>query len=183
MANLLDAEQAVIWRGPLRSKLLGQFINEVDWGNLEYLIADLPPGTGDEILTMTQEMKPQLAVIVTTPQEVSLIDSARAINMAIKMKIPKIALVENMAGMSCPNCGKFIDLFGSGGGRKQAEAMNIDFLGSIPMSIKSRQLSDEGRPVILENGASEVSSNIFDIVRKIEDMCNLMKVKPLFANN
>ncbi len=170
MANMLPPGQAVIWRGPMRSKLLNQFLGDVEWGNLDYLIADLPPGTGDEILTMTQKMEPEMAIVVTTPQEVSLIDSARAISMAKKMNIPHITLIENMSGLICPECGHRIDLFGSGGGIKQAEEMDVDFLGVIPINIEARQLADKGKPVILENAKSDISIAIMGISKKIDNL-------------
>ena len=170
MANMLSPDQAVIWRGPMRSKLLNQFLGDVEWGNLDYLVADLPPGTGDEILTMTQKMEPEMAIVVTTPQEVSLIDSARAISMAKQMNIHHITLIENMSGFICPECGHRIDLFGSGGGKKQAEEMDVDFLGAIPISIQARQLADEGKPVVLENAKSDISIVIMGIVKKIDDI-------------
>lgn len=170
MANILLPDQAVIWRGPMRSKVLHQFLGDVEWGELDYLVADLPPGTGDEILTMTQKMEPDMAIIVTTPQELSLIDSARAIDMAKKMKIPKIALVENMSGLVCPECGHSIDLFGSGGGKKQAEKMNIPFLGIIPINLEVRMLADKGKSIIVENKEADFSIAIFKIIKKIEDM-------------
>jgi len=172
MANLLPSDQAVIWRGPLRSKMLNQFLGDVEWGNLDYLIADLPPGTGDEILTMAQNMKPDMAIIVTTPQEVSLIDSARAISLAKKMNIPKITLIENMSGLICPKCGHLIELFGIGGGKNQAEEMNIAFLGAIPINLEARKLADEGKPIVIENEKADISITIFHIVREIEDLFN-----------
>ena len=132
LANFVPSDQPVIWRGPMRSKLLNQFLGDVEWGELDYLIADLPPGTGDEILTMTQEMEPDLAIIVTTPQELSLIDSSKAVNMAKKMEIPNIGIIENMSGFVCPKCGYKIDLFGKGGGEKQAKEMDVYFLVLCP---------------------------------------------------
>jgi ATP-binding protein involved in chromosome partitioning len=170
MANLLSPDQAVIWRGPMRSKLLNQFLGDVEWGDLDYLVADLPPGTGDEILTMTQNMEPDMAIIVTTPQDLSLIDSARAISMAKKMEIPQIAVIENMSGLICPECGHRIELFGAGGGKKQAEEMNISFLGAIPVNLEVRKLADEGKPVIIENREADISVTIFNIVKEIENM-------------
>ena len=172
MANILPPGQAVIWRGPMRSKMLNQFLGDVEWGNLDYLIADLPPGTGDEILTMVQNMDPDMAIIVTTPQELSLIDSARAISMAKTMKIPKIALIENMSGLICPQCGHRIELFGAGGGKKQAEEMNIAFLGAIPINLEARKLADEGKPIVIENEQADMSVMIYNIVGKIENMFN-----------
>ena len=141
----------------MRSKVINQFLADVDWGELDYLIADLPPGTGDEILTIAQEMKPDYAVIVTTPQEVSVIDAERAINMAKKLEIPFIGIVENMAGFVCPHCGAVAEIFGSGGGEKLAFEYNVEYLGSIPIDIDTRILSDKGTPIVLEKQGCEVS--------------------------
>ncbi|MBS4034745.1 MAG: Mrp/NBP35 family ATP-binding protein [Ignavibacterium sp.] len=157
MASLIKHGQPIIWRGPMRSKVINQFLADVDWGELDFLIADLPPGTGDEILTIAQEMKPDYAVIVTTPQEVSVIDAERAINMARKLKIPSIGIVENMSGFVCPHCNAIVDIFGSGGGEKLAADYDVQFLGSIPIDIDTRILSDKGKPIILEKPNCEVS--------------------------
>lgn len=170
IANIIPPDQPVIWRGPLRSKLLFQFLGDVEWGHLDYLVADLPPGTGDEIITMTQKMEPDLAIIVTTPQEVSLVDSRRAVNMAKQMKIPKIGVIENMSGLICPECGYRIDLFGSGGGKKQAEEMNVLYLGMLPIDIEARKMADEGKPIILENKDAGISVAIFEILNIIENI-------------
>ncbi len=176
IANIIQPGQPVIWRGPMRSILLDQFLGEVEWGQLDYLIADLPPGTGDEILTMTQKMKPHLALIVTTPQEVSLVDSARAINMARKMEIPNIGVIENMSGLTCPECGTLIDLFGSGGGQKQAEELNVLFLGKLPIDIETRKMADEGKLIIHENADKKISVALLDIVNKIVEIFNMADV-------
>lgn len=168
MASMLKGGQALIWRGPLRSKIINQFLADVDWGELDYLIADLPPGTGDEILTIAQQMKPDCAVIVTTPQEVSVIDAERAIDMAQKLNIPFIGVVENMAGFACPHCGAVIELFGVGGGEKLAAKFNVPFLGSIPIDIDARILSDKGNPIIYEKPGSDVAISIKSIVDAIE---------------
>ncbi len=157
MASLLPHGQPLIWRGPMRSKVINQFLADVDWGELDYLIADLPPGTGDEILTIAQEMKPDYALVVTTPQEVSVIDAERAINMAKKLEIPFIGVVENMAGFVCPHCGAVAEIFGAGGGEKLAAEYDVQFLGSIPIDIDARILSDKGKPIVLEKQNSEVS--------------------------
>jgi ATP-binding protein involved in chromosome partitioning len=172
IASILTKDQPVIWRGPMRSKLLNQFLGDVEWGQLDYLVADLPPGTGDEILTMTQKMEPDMAIIVTTPQEVSLIDSGRAINMAKKMEIPKIGVIENMSGLICPHCGYKIDLFGSGGGKKQAEEMNVKFLGALPVNLEARKLADEGKPIILANKEADISIAALSIVSEIARILN-----------
>jgi len=157
MASMIKSGQPLIWRGPMRSKVINQFLADVDWGELDFLIADLPPGTGDEILTIAQEMKPDYAVIVTTPQEVSVLDAERAINMARKLDIPYIGVVENMSGFVCPHCSAVIDLFGSGGGKNLADNYGVQFLGSIPIDIDARILSDKGKPIVLEKPNCEVS--------------------------
>jgi len=168
MASMLKDGQALIWRGPMRSKVINQFLADVEWGELDYLIADLPPGTGDEILTIAQQMKPDYAVIVTTPQEVSIIDAERAIDMAKKLEIPFIGVVENMAGFVCPHCSAVIELFGSGGGEKLANKYNVPFLGSIPIDIDARILSDKGRPIVLEKPDCEVTKIFKSIMILIE---------------
>jgi Mrp family chromosome partitioning ATPase len=172
LATLIAGDQPIIWRGPMRSKLLNQFLGDVDWGKLDYLIADLPPGTGDEILTMTQKMEPDFAVIVTTPQELSLIDASKAVNMAKKMKIPHIGIVENMSGLICPKCGHLIELFGRGGGKQQARDMDVPFLGSIPMNIETISLADQGKPIIIEQPDADISVAFIDIIGNIRHLLN-----------
>lgn len=169
MASLIQNGQPLIWRGPMRSKVINQFLADVDWGELDFLIADLPPGTGDEILTIAQEMKPDYAVIVTTPQEVSVIDAERAINMARKLNIRLIGVVENMSGFVCPRCSAVVDIFGSGGGEKLAAEYDVKFLGSIPIDIDARILSDKGKPIILEKPNSEVSKTFKSIAGLISE--------------
>ena len=169
MASLIQNGQPLIWRGPMRSKVINQFLADVDWGKLDFLIADLPPGTGDEILTIAQEMKPDYAVIVTTPQEVSVIDAERAINMARKLDIPLIGIVENMSGFVCPHCSAVVDIFGSGGGEKLASDYDVQFLGSIPIDIDARILSDKGKPIILEKPDCEVSKAFKSIAGLISE--------------
>ena len=170
LASLISPTQAVVWRGPMRSKLITQFLGDVDWGKLDYLVADLPPGTGDEIMTITQQMKPDMAIIVTTPQELSLIDSVRAINMAKDIKIPNIGLIENMSGLKCPDCGHHLDLFGVGGGQKQAKKLGITFLGTLPINIKNRKLADKGKSIILEDKEADISVATMEIVKKIDQI-------------
>ncbi len=154
IAPMVPQDAPVIWRGPLRSGAITQFLSDVVWGDLDFLLADLPPGTGDEVLTTAQKMIPQMAIIVTTPQEVSLIDCRRAVNMAKKLNIGKIGVVENMSGLLCPHCGKEIDLFDSGGGEKMANEMGVTFLGRIPIEIETRKGGDSGNPVVLSNKKS-----------------------------
>ena len=163
MASMIKNGQPLIWRGPMRSKVINQFLADVDWGELDYLVADLPPGTGDEILTIAQKMKPDYAVIVTTPQEVSVIDAERAINMAKQLQIPLIGVVENMSGFVCPHCSAVLNIFGEGGGKKLAEDYGVPFLGSIPIDIDARILGDKGKPIVLEKPNCEVA-NAFKII-------------------
>lgn len=168
IAGILVPGQPVIWRGPMRSKMISQFLADVDWGELDFLIADLPPGTGDEILTIAQKMKPDYAVIVTTPQDVSIIDAERAINMAKELEIPAIGVIENMSGFVCPVCNSNIDLFGSGGGRTLADDCEVEFLGSIPIDIDARIMSDEGKSILHEKPASELANCLKRMAQKIE---------------
>jgi len=169
IASMLQSGQPVIWRGPLRSRMINQFLADVEWGELDYLIADLPPGTGDEILTIAQYMKPEYAVIVTTPQEVSIIDAERAVNMARRLEIPFIGVIENMAGFVCPHCNAVIEIFGAGGGENLANKYNIPFLGSIPIDIDARILGDKGKPIVLEKPNCEVTKTFKSIVSLIEE--------------
>jgi len=172
MAGLLKKGQPLIWRGPLRSKIINQFLADVIWEELDYLIADLPPGTGDEILSIAQQMKPDYAVIVTTPQEVSVIDAERAVNMAKQLNIPNIGIVENMSTLICPYCKKEISLFGKGGGQVLAKETNAQFLGSIPIDTDICALSDNGIPFILEKPDSEASKVYKSIVDSIISQLN-----------
>ena len=167
IANLVDSDQPIIWRGPMRSKVLHQFLADVEWGIIDFLIIDLPPGTGDEIITMVQKIQPELAIIVTTPQDVSLLDARKAINMAKKMQIPATGLIENMSGLICPDCGKRINIFGTGGGKKLAQEMNIQFLGEIPLDINLRKISDRGEVIIMKDEKSPVSLTMKKIAQKI----------------
>ena len=169
IAGLIQPGQPVIWRGPMRSKVINQFLADVDWGELDYLIADLPPGTGDEILTIAQKMRPDYALIVTTPQEVSVIDAERAITMAKKLEIPFIGVIENMSGFICPFCKNKIDLFASGGGKKLAEDYDVQFLGSIPIDINARIFGDKGKSIILEKPDCEVTKSFKSIADLIEE--------------
>jgi Mrp family chromosome partitioning ATPase len=142
---LNNTEDAIVWRGPMKHNLLKQFLGEVHWGELDYLIIDLPPGTGDEALSVAHLMKDvDAAVIVTTPQEVALLDSRKSISFCREIKVPIIGVVENMSGLTCPYCKKDIDLFKNGGGQKIAAEMNLPFLGRIPLDPEMVVCSDDG---------------------------------------
>jgi len=147
MANLLpDPGTAVIWRGPAKIGAIRQFLSDVEWGDLDFLVIDSPPGTGDEPLTVAQSV-PGLdgAVIVTTPQNVALLDFRKSVNFARQVKLPIIGVIENMSGMKCPHCGGWIEPFKSGGGKTAAGEMDVAFLGSIPMDPGVVEASDSGR--------------------------------------
>jgi len=146
---LLEAEQPAIMRGPLVSGVLRQFLEQVDWGELDYLIVDMPPGTGDAQLSLVQTVNVDGAVLVTTPQEVSTGDVRRAVRMFEKVNTRILGIVENMAGMNCPHCGQPIDVFGEGGGERLAESLDLPFLGRIPLDPEVRIAGDAGRPTAL----------------------------------
>jgi len=169
MASLIESSDApLIWRGPLKMMALKQFLGEVKWGNLDYLIIDSPPGTGDEPLSICQ-LIPELdgGVIVTTPQGVALLDSRKCINFLKNLNIPILGIIENMSGLKCPHCGKNIDLFKSGGGEKVALEFNIPFLGKIPIDINLVESSDEGKPYILQYKNSDTAQVFSKIVELI----------------
>lgn len=170
LASMLPPGAPVIWRGPMRSKALEQLLDETDWGELDLLVVDLPPGTGDEVLTIAQRTAPQVAIVVTTPQEVALLDARRAIGFARKLEIPSIGIVENMSGLVCPHCGGEIELFGTGGGRREAAAQGVEFLGAIPIDPAIREGGDTGRPIVLAEPTCVVSKAFEGIMSRIEEM-------------
>lgn len=151
MGHLVAPGQAIAWRGPMAGNALGQLV-DADWGDVEVLIVDLPPGTGDVQLTMLQKHKPAGAVIVSTPQDLALIDATRAIQLFDQAKVPVIGMVENMAGYACPHCGEVSDPFGQGGAEAAAKSMGHAFLGRIPLDLSIRQDSDAGRPPAAGDG-------------------------------
>lgn len=151
MAFLLpERSTPVIWRGPMKMAAIQQFLSDVDWGPLDFLVVDLPPGTGDEALSIVQ-LAPNIAgaIIVTTPQDVAVLDSSKALKFVEQLGIRPLGIIENMSGMICPHCHEGIDLFGKDGGRKAAEEFNVPFLGSIPLDIDMRKAGDDGRPFII----------------------------------
>ena len=139
-----NKDDAVIWRGPIKYSAIRQFIADVEWGELDFLIVDSPPGTGDEPLTIAQTMSDAKAIIVTTPQEVSLADVRKSINFCKTVKMEMFGLIENMSGLECPHCGKMIELFGAGGGEKTAADAGINFLGRIPFDLNMVTAGDSG---------------------------------------
>lgn len=169
---LPESDSPVIWRGPLKMRTIQQFLADVDWGELDYLVFDLPPGTGDEPLSIAQLIpEPDGSVIVTTPQEVALQTIRRAVNFSKKVDLPVIGLIENMSGFVCPKCGEKVDIFKSGGGEDLANELDIPFLGSIPLDPKIVESGEEGKPFILKEGSKAADSfnkSIDDIVNSVE---------------
>jgi ATP-binding protein involved in chromosome partitioning len=145
LGQLVSAGHALAWRGPMATGALARLV-EADWGDAEFLIVDLPPGTGDVQLSLIQRAKPDGALIVSTPQDLSLIDATRAIDLFRKTKVPVLGIVENMAGYACPHCGTSSDPFGSGGAETAARELGVPFLGRLPLSLKLREDSDAGTP-------------------------------------
>jgi ATP-binding protein involved in chromosome partitioning len=153
VGQLVPAGQALAWRGPMASGALAQLIDGA-WGDTEYLIVDLPPGTGDVQLSLVQKARPDGAVIVSTPQDLALIDATRAIDLFGKTNVPVLGLIENMAGYHCPHCGESSDPFGSGGAEAGARALGVAFLGRLPLSASLRIASDAGQPPAGQDGAA-----------------------------
>jgi ATP-binding protein involved in chromosome partitioning len=174
MAFLLpDTSSPVIWRGPMKMGAIQQFLAEVNWGSLDYLVVDLPPGTGDEALTIVQ-LAPNVkgAVVVTTPQDVAVLDAVKAVKFIEKLELPVIGIIENMSGMICPHCKETIDLFSTGGGKKAAEDLGVPFLGAIPLDPEMVKAGDEGRPYILRHVDSPtwkaVNAVMENLVQQVE---------------
>jgi ATP-binding protein involved in chromosome partitioning len=145
---LVDEEAAMIWRGPMVMSAITQMLREVAWGDLDVLVVDMPPGTGDAQLTMAQATPLAGAVIVSTPQDLALIDARRGVSMFKRVEIPILGIVENMATFICPHCGHTSHIFGHGGARAEAERLGVPFLGEVPLNMSIRELSDAGRPVV-----------------------------------
>jgi Mrp family chromosome partitioning ATPase len=164
---LQDPSLPVIWRGPMKMKAIQQFLADVDWGKLDWLIIDSPPGTGDEPLSVAQLIPATGAVVVTTPQEVSLMDSRKAVIFAHKLNLKVTGIIENMSGMICPHCGNRIDLFKEGGGEKAAVELGVPFLGKIPLDPKIVISGDEGKPFISTQHNSEATKALMNIVKGI----------------
>ena len=159
MGMLVPEGQAIAWRGPMLGNALGQLL-DAHWGTTDPIILDLPPGTGDVQLTMVQKHKPVGAVIVSTPQDLALIDAARAIDLFAKAGVPVIGVIENMAGYACPQCGEISDPFGSGGAEAEAARLGLPFLGRVPLSRDIRSASDAGTPPAAGNGADAAAFEV-----------------------
>jgi len=165
-----DRDQPIIWRGPLKMITIKQFLADVNWGELDFLIVDSPPGTGDEPLSVCQ-LIPDLggAIIVTTPQDVAVLDSRKSVLFAKELKVPIVGVIENMSGFICPHCGKEIDLFGMGGGERAAADLKVPFLGRIPVESEMVKSGDSGKPFLSASKISPAATVMDNIVKKISD--------------
>ena len=159
----VDKDEAVVWRGPMVHRLLQQFLGDVDWGDLDYLVCDLPPGTGDVQLSLSQLIPIAGAVMVTTPQEVSIIDVVKGIAMFEKVEIPILGIVENMSYYKCPACGHTDEIFSHGGGKRLAQEIGADFFGEIPIDTRIRFGGDAGVPIVVASPDSENANRFMNI--------------------
>jgi Mrp family chromosome partitioning ATPase len=163
-----DPDKAIIWRGPLKHSAIKSFLGNVNWGDLDFLIVDLPPGTGDEPLSVARLVQEvDGAIIVTTPQDVALLDSRKAVNFSKLIEVPVLGIVENMGGMACPHCGESIDLFKVGGGEKAAKELGVPFLGRIPIDPRVVVKSDSGQPFVVDPTASLVKTAFLDFIQRL----------------
>ncbi len=169
MGFLVDEGTAMIWRGPMIQSALLQMLREVAWGDLDVLVIDMPPGTGDVQLTLAQQAALAGAVIVSTPQDLALIDARKAVNMFNKVEVPILGIVENMSHFVCPNCGTSHDIFGHGGARAEAEKIGAPFLGEIPLDMEIRLNSDAGTPVVVSHPEGPHAKAYREIARKLWD--------------
>ncbi|MBU0973711.1 MAG: Mrp/NBP35 family ATP-binding protein [Proteobacteria bacterium] len=166
-ALMQDKDQAIIWRGPAKTGMIQQFVGNVEWGDLDFLIIDAPPGTGDEPLTVVQNIPEALGIIVTTPQEVALSDIRKSISFCKTVKLKTLGIVENMAAFKCPHCNESIDLFKNGGGEKTAKAQGLAFLGSLPFDTNVVTSGDNGVPIMFGDTPTEFTKAFDGVVDNI----------------
>ncbi len=177
-----NKDDPIIWRGPLKIQAIRQFIADIDWGDLDYLIIDAPPGTGDEPLTVASTIKDAVALVVTTPQEVALADVRKSLNFCKHVKMDVLGLVENMSGLVCPHCNKTVDLFKSGGGKRTAAEFSVPFLGAIPLDPQVTIGGDDGQPYLVSDSDSpavKAFSELLDSVEKATS--NRISLAPIQA--
>ena len=166
----LNPDDPVIWRGPMKMSAVRQFLGDAEWGELDYLICDLPPGTSDETLDILQLIPDENVIVVSTPQEVALMDARKTIKMAMVMDRKILGIIENMSGFNCPHCGDYIDLYPPGGAEKASTDFNISLLGKIPFEIEVSQQGDQGLPFIIKYPESKSAKAFKDTVRKIREL-------------
>ena len=164
---LVDDDQAMIWRGPMATQALDQLLRQTNWGELDYLLVDMPPGTGDIALSLSQRVPLTGAVVVTTPQDIALIDAKKGIAMFEKVGVPILGVVENMAVYCCPNCGHTEHIFGAEGGKRLAQQFKVDHLGSLPLNLSIRQQADEGKPTVVAEPEGEIAGLYKAVARTV----------------
>ncbi len=164
---LVPDEEATVWRGPMASRAFSQLLNETSWPEIDYLIIDMPPGTGDIQLTLAQQVPVAAAVIVTTPQDIALIDASKGLVMFDKVQVPVLGIIENMSYHVCENCGHHSHLFGKDGGASLANEQNTKLLGQLPLNINIRERADQGKSAIIENSTSEIAQQYRKIARNV----------------
>ncbi|KAM0944036.1 putative iron-sulfur protein NUBPL [Dioscorea sansibarensis] len=167
MGFLVDKDAPIVWRGPMVMSALEKLTRGVTWGNLDILVIDMPPGTGDAQLSISQRLQLSGALIVSTPQDIALIDARRGASMFHKVDVPILGLIENMSFFKCPKCGEKSDIFGHGGAKRTADKMNLDFLGEIPLEVQVRSCSDEGSPIVMSSPDSLAAKAYIDIAHKV----------------
>ena len=167
MGFLVAEDTPMIWRGPMVQSALQQMLRDVDWGELDMLLVDMPPGTGDAQLTMAQQVPLSGAVIVSTPQDIALLDAKKGLNMFRKVDVPVLGIVENMSYFTCPNCGHVAHVFSHGGARREAEKLGMEFLGEMPLDIEIRETSDGGRPIVVSNPDSPLAQAYVGIAGRV----------------
>jgi ATP-binding protein involved in chromosome partitioning len=168
----------MIWRGPMVQSAIQQMLGDVEWGELDVLVVDLPPGTGDAQLTMAQRVPLAGAVIVSTPQDIALLDARKAINMFRKVDVPILGVIENMSYFLCPHCGGRSEIFSHGGARETAERFGVDFLGEIPLDLAIRQDTDAGRPPVVSHPEGAQAEAYLTVARAVIDKLTGAAVKP-----
>ena len=166
----LTPDDPVIWRGPMKMSAVRQFLGDAMWGELDYLICDLPPGTSDETLDILQLIPDENVVVVTTPQQVALMDARKTIKMAMVMKREILGIIENHSGFNCPHCGEYIDLYPPGGAKKAATDFNIPLLGKIPFEVEISQQGDQGLPFVLKYPDNKATKAFKEIVKKVREI-------------
>src|ERR1044072_3519748 len=171
MGFINPGDKPLVWRGPMLHNVIQQFLRKVDWGELDYLVIDLPPGTGDVALSLIQTAPLSGAIVVTTPSDVSLEDARKAVNMFHQVRVPVLGLVENMSYLVAPRSGERIDVFGQGGGKRTAEAMNVHFLGELALDPEVRIGGDSGTPVTTHDGADPHAAPFLALASKVEERC------------
>ncbi|MCH8303554.1 MAG: Mrp/NBP35 family ATP-binding protein [Candidatus Marinimicrobia bacterium] len=176
---LLDDEAPVIWRGPIVAKLITQFIDDITWGDIDYLVMDLPPGTGDVQLTLAQKVKLTGAVIVTTPQDLALLDADKGAAMFRQVNAPVLGIVENMSTFLCPHCEEETDIFGSGGGAREALKLKVPFLGKVPIESIVRESGDDGIPVVINAPESASAKAFMEITERVISSIGVQEESPV----